>query len=261
MTTKNLDFVLIDDILDLEAAEHLSIASDSKLTSLGPFVEFAYYGYPDRDTYLAPWRDSEIGRNLLAAINASDFDSARNPISGIEKLIEFIPTPRAMEQVAHPKWETFLIRSQNAAESAGIPKHLAQGLIGTLQEMVDNILWHSSAEMSGIAGYRCSPNNFEYVVADAGIGVFASLTANKKWSTVQDPLEALVKALENGVTRCSDEESRGTGFNRLLSSIAKNSCDLRFHSDSACVKYDGIAAQRTGNLKQIAFSAPKIKGS
>jgi hypothetical protein len=69
----------------------------------------------------------------------------------------------------------FLRRLQDAAVQAGFTPQVAKGLTGAFLEMTDNVLIHSQNAGSGIAGYRWSRDCFEYVVADAGIGVLASL--------------------------------------------------------------------------------------
>jgi anti-sigma regulatory factor (Ser/Thr protein kinase) len=257
----NIDFDLVDDILTLSPEVFCNIVQDGRIGPIAPIVEFVYHGYSTIDQRLKSLPISPVAQQLEATIRSEGLDKAHNPISGRPRKFEFIPTPQNEGEVLHPKWAAYLIRAQNAAEDSGIEKHLAQALIGTLEEMADNIVWHSEAPQTGIAGYRAYKGAFEYVVADAGIGILNSLRTNPRWSEIIDPEEAMDAALQNGTTRFPGLTRRGTGFNALVRNIAKKCSDLRFHSDTSCMVFEGISAyQNSLPLRQKKLNLSMIQG-
>lgn len=255
-----LSFDLIDDILALTPYEYHEIAKSYSPDLISPLVELAYHSYSCQGPLRAIWPDAEVVENLAAAMSSIDLDQAANIVTSKHAPFEFIPTPRSAGEILHSKWTSYLIRAKKAAEEAGMLAHFAQALIGTLEEMAENVVSHSYAPMTGIAGYRTGKSSFEYVVADSGIGVLASLKTKACFASLTDPLEALSLAIKSGVSRMPDDLQRGNGFNGLLGNIAKNSCDLRFHSDTACIKFNGIAAQTSGSLVQSNVDAPSVSG-
>jgi hypothetical protein len=182
-------------------------------------------------------------------------------VSSSVRNCEVIELPLTIENTKSPVWTSFLLRAQFAAEKSGVVKKLAHVLIGTLEEMAENVLWHSQAIGTGIAGYKWEPGLFEYCVGDGGVGVLESLRLNPIYVDLEEPLEALHLALRNGVSRFRSEDRRGTGYNALLRNIVKNGCDLRFHTYDAVIEYHGITSFETGTAIKIRdFTAPVLRG-
>jgi hypothetical protein len=71
----------------------------------------------------------------------------------------------------------FLMAARSAAEAAGFATSVAQSLAAALREMESNIHEHSERPESGILAFQAKPSSFEFVAADAGVGVLATLTS------------------------------------------------------------------------------------
>ena len=136
-----IDFDFVDDILNLEPEAYCRAIQKGKVREIAPIVEFVYHAYSTFDRQLRALPNSTATQHLKAAIRSGGLNHANNPISSNPKSLEFIPTPQNANEVSHPKWGSFLIRAQKAAEDSGIEKALS--LIGTFEEMTDNIVWHS----------------------------------------------------------------------------------------------------------------------
>lgn len=105
-------------------------------------------------------------------------------------------------------WTAFLKRSEVTARSIGFAETVAAGIAGAIHELADNVIQHSEAPRSGLVAFAQSPGGFEYVVADAGIGILASLRQAPELRSLRDDLEALPLAVTPGVSR----HGRGIGF-------------------------------------------------
>lgn len=259
--SENITFDLVDDILCLDAQQQIDIVRAARVQDLGPLIEFVFHDHVDRVGRLEAIPACIQTHLLGKTFDAGSLAAAVNPINSFANSVEFIPTPQVDDEVLDPKWAAFLLRAQQAAEASGMSKPFALAVVGTLEEMVDNVLFHSQASNTGIVGYQTSRGSFEYVVADAGIGVLESLRKNPEFAYLEDPLEALAAALESGTTSMPGSIARGTGFNALLRNIAKNNCDLRFHTSSACITFEGIQAfLRSQQIVQNNMQAPPIEG-
>jgi len=78
---------------------------------------------------------------------------------------------------------------------------------------------------------------FEMVIADAGIGIRASLFS--KISVAIDDQTALENALTMGITRYPDGTGHGTGFRTVFDALASLGGTLRFRSGVAALVLDG----------------------
>lgn len=139
-------------------------------------------------------------------------------------------------------WTQFCRKAQEAAEFAGLPKELAQGLVGALRELETNIHEHSGRAQDGVIGFRGTPEAFEFVVADSGIGVLAGLRSAARYSTMTDAGLALKTALTDGQSRLLDvDPDRGFGFHELFVNLANMNGELRFRSDDHALSIDGAS--------------------
>ena len=136
-------------------------------------------------------------------------------------------------------WLQFCHRAQAAAERA-VPKILAQGLVGAMREMEENIHLHSERAQDGIVAFRGNADEFEFVVADSGVGVLQGLRSAARYAYITDAGTALKTALSDGQSRLLDQDlGRGFGFHDLFVSLANLSGELRFRSDDHALTIDG----------------------
>lgn len=150
----------------------------------------------------------------------------------------------------------FAIAVQKSATAAGIPKKMMLRLSSPLSEMFDNIFEHSEAHQTGLAAFRSLPGSFEFVVADLGAGVLASLRRSSRYAHLKEHGEALQSALQPEVSRF-DEPGHGHGFDRLVEGMANMNSELRFRSGDAVVQMTGIGGRRP---EPTVAKRPEING-
>ncbi len=251
-----LDFQILDDILSLADPDSSRELCSVALVGLGPALELLLQ---NPNTVRSIVESAQPSPTIIAINNL--FRNTPQLVTGDILPCEIVRTPPTIEDVDQPVWNSFLIRAQRASEASGAPKNLAQALIGTLQEMSENVVWHSCAANTGLAGYRWTEGIFEYFVGDLGIGVLKSLRQNLLYTYLDNSIDALHLALNNGVSRFPLDANRGTGFNSLLRNIAKNCCDLRFHTSDAVIVYEGIASfMNSTPIKVKDATAPNLSG-
>jgi hypothetical protein len=188
-----------------------------------------------------------------AANNRTTVSSNLQPLS-----VEFTVFPRANAPLVDPVWVGFRKRFEGAAVAAGFQKRLAQGMTAAFGEMADNVIQHSEDVVSGIAGYRWTREEFEYVVADSGIGVLASLRTCPDYSDIADDGRALSTALTPGESRHGKGSGHGTGFKQVFTSLMNHFGKLRFRSGDFSASLDG---QSPGlETAQLAQCPPYYQG-
>ena len=149
-------------------------------------------------------------------------------------------TPHADEDL---RWVAFRQRAQQAAELS-LPKAIAQGLMGAMSEIEENIHLHSQRPETGIIGFQGSPVEFELVVADSGVGILASLRTSPTYTGLDDAGTALRLALQDGTSRLSHTEpNRGHGYRNLFRNVANLNGELRFRSDDQAVTIEGVSPE------------------
>jgi len=112
-------------------------------------------------------------------------------------------------------------------------------ICGAFQEMVDNVLDHSGAPHTGIAGFLGSTEHFEVSVGDAGMGMLASLQSNPALSYLSDAGSAMVVGLADGNSRFGLGQDRGYGFGTLFRALNTLDADLRFRSGDYALEVGG----------------------
>jgi hypothetical protein len=95
----------------------------------------------------------------------------------------------------------FLIAARTAAETSGLVKPVAQCLAAALREMESNIHEHSGAAATGILAFQARPSLFEFVAADCGAGVLATLREDEEFAEFTDHGLAMHAALQENVSR------------------------------------------------------------
>ena len=149
----------------------------------------------------------------------------------------FFPIQRQAEDP--DSWQLFCLEAQQAARAAGFAKRTAQGFVAAMLELEDNIHCHSEALETGFVAFRSARSEFEFVVADRGIGVLKSLRCEPSFANVKDSGAALRLALADGSSRHGEASGHGHGFRPLFVGLANTRGKLRFHSSDHCLEISG----------------------
>jgi hypothetical protein len=147
----------------------------------------------------------------------------------------------------------FLIAARSAAEAAGLAVPIAQSLAAALREMESNIHEHSRAAATGILAFQAHPSVFEFVAADGGVGVLATLREDEEFADLTDNGLALHAALQENVSRYGRRSGHGNGFRDLFLGLAHLNADLRFRSGDHALLISGPQPElKTARLAQKA---------
>lgn len=133
----------------------------------------------------------------------------------------------------------FLMAVRAAAETAGFPKSVAQSLTASLREMESNIHEHSEAAATGILAFQGRPSVFEFVAADSGVGILATLREDQEFGDLTDHGLAMHAALQDDVSRHGRGTGHGQGFRDLFLGLAHLNADLRFRSGDHALLISG----------------------
>jgi hypothetical protein len=237
-----LDFALLDDLALARERMGPAVLGHLRQTSaqrLGPATELCILDrmYPAAPAGLASLRKTPASAVLRAGLNRRGAGAFY--VDEAER-VGAILTERDPYREDPVTWTQFCRRAQEAAEFAGLPKELAQGLVGALRELETNIHEHSGRAKDGVIGFRGTPKAVEFVVADSGIGVLAGLRRAARYSTMTDAGLALKTALADGQSRLLDvDPDRGFGFHELFVNLANLTGELRFRSDDHVLSIDG----------------------
>jgi hypothetical protein len=145
----------------------------------------------------------------------------------------------------------FLMAARSAAETAGLVKPVAQCLAAALREMESNIHEHSGRAKSGILAFQARPSLFEFVAADSGVGVLATLREDEEFADLRDHGLAMHAALQEDVSRYGRASGHGNGFRDLFLGLAHLNADLRFRSGDHALLISGPQPElKTARLAQ-----------
>ncbi len=148
-----------------------------------------------------------------------------------------------------PVWDQWAKHAENAAVGAGLAKGLTAGLMGALGELMDNVFEHSDRPETGLVAYAASEGAFEFVVADAGRGVLASLRENPDFGGLSDCGVALRVAASDGASRYARSTGHGYGIGQLFRALAHDAAELRFRSGDYALRLWGDAPRLTGHVE------------
>lgn len=221
----------------LPSSRYEPLVNKARLQRIGPMVEYAYHHYEESQKYFRP--TCHLGRYFQSSFHSIKRNEPIRDRSVTAKPVEFFSPPIAIEDAGEDNWTNFCRRLLDAAIKAGLSKEFAYGLAGTFEEMTSNLIEHSEKAKTGLVGYRWVENEFEYVVADAGIGVLSSLRSHPDFAWILDSGEALEQAASDGVSRFGRASHRGTGFHSLVFNIANRNSYLRFRSGKHVYTIDG----------------------
>lgn len=237
-SNKHLTFKLLDDVMLLPSDRYKPLINNARVHRIGPLIEYAYHHYDEPDKYFRPICD--LGRYFESRFQSIKLNQVARDVSVTAKAVEFFSPPTTIEDAEEDNWMRFCRRLEDAAMRAGLPKEFAYALAGTFGEMTSNLIEHSNEPGTGLVGYRWHRGEFEYTVADAGLGVLASLRSHPDFAWIADSGEALEQAASDGVSRFGLKSHRGTGFHSLVFNIANRNSYLRFRSGDHVYTIDGI---------------------
>ncbi|ANL49614.1 hypothetical protein AMC87_PB00290 (plasmid) [Rhizobium phaseoli] len=247
----DLDFDLVNDICLAcqEAAITRADLPTSTAHQLGPLLELNHVaprldGVEINGTWLtAPGFDP-----LLAQIGGPRGWHANDMHQGIARVGELADDPLA--------WTAFVHRSRTGAANAGFSADHSAKLVAAIGEVYSNVIEHSDNVSSGYVAYRATSGQFEFVVADQGIGVLESLRTNPKYRSLKDSGAALELALERGTSRHLDS-GHGFGFVPIFVGLANISRVVRFRSgDHARI----TVRERSGRITSATRESARCRG-
>jgi hypothetical protein len=138
-----------------------------------------------------------------------------------------------------------------AAEKTGLVKPVAQCLAAALREMESNIHEHSGRAATGILAFQARPSLFEFVAADSGVGVLATLREDEEFADFTDHGLAMHAALQENVSRYGRASGHGNGFRDLFLGLSHLNADLRFRSGDHALLISGPQPElKTARLAQ-----------
>jgi hypothetical protein len=236
----NLDFANLDDLLaavhfdQLDPSIHLQ---DAITTRIGPVVELLLHAR-SRTLDARALPESQIASTIRSVIGPT------RPGTGSFKSddkthVGFILTARDSENGDPALWYMFLHQAEQAAQRSGLPAQTARHLVAALREMEDNIHVHSERTHDGIVGFRATDQEFEFVVADSGIGALRSLRQHADYADLHDAGRALELVLSEGESRFGRNVGHGTGFRGLFKGLADLNGQLRFRTEDHALTIDG----------------------
>jgi anti-sigma regulatory factor (Ser/Thr protein kinase) len=253
-----LSFHDVDDLGFAGAGVRLSppnLPSDYAAATLGPLLELLHLVGNEvvGDPVAGGWIDLNGAAPLVNAIRSGD-DSWVCPTTGR------LGVMRAVRHGSHRDEQrtSFLMDAKRAARDvAGLPGSSPGQLVGALGELESNIHEHSDNAETGILAFRAASGVFEFVVADSGIGVLASLQSSVEYSSCQDHGKALQLTLTEGTSRFGTGANRGFGFRPLFIGLMNLQGYLRFRSGDHALILDGRSPQvAMARLEQ----KPQLKG-
>ncbi len=229
MVVARAEFVTADDML--REAAHERLAEHGPITiarsgRIGPIAELIFASLQFADQYRSVTVEGGFAANLCKALKSGQpFGSGYHDVAGAFPLGENNPVTSATDI-----WDQWTVHAENIAKSKGLNAHVVASLIGAMGEIQDNVYEHSGAPQTGLVAYAVTPESFEFVVADRGVGVLQTLRQNPSFTDVPDAGVALEEIIKDGVSRFPSETGRGQGFNQLFRSLVGQNAELRFRS-------------------------------
>jgi hypothetical protein len=206
---------------------------------LGPLLELISLA----DAGLLP---ATVLTTSLAANGASPFiEAIRNNrehwLSPENRRMGFIKTVRSGTD-HNTMLTSFLMDAQRAARDvARLPGTTPGQMAAAMEELENNIHEHSDADATGILAFRAARGEFEFVVADRGIGVLSSLRKCSLYASLTDHGAALESALKDGTSRFGLDSNRGHGYRPLFIGLVNLHGSLRFRTGDHALLMDGTS--------------------
>jgi hypothetical protein len=211
---------------------------------IGPLVELAMAAATHPDAYRVVTVEPPVFHQIMRALSDGTISgSGARDRAGAFPLSRFDPDG---DQIL---WDQWAKHAENAAVGAGLAKGLVGGLLGALGELQDNVFEHSGRPETGVVAYAASEDAFEFVVADAGRGVLASLRENSEFAGLEESGTALRIAASDGASRYARDTGHGYGIGQLFRALAHDAAELRFRSGDHALRLWGDAPSLTGRVE------------
>lgn len=247
----NLTFDVVDDLVGAYTRGRLTGAPTARYaaTDICPLIELMMEASDGRTGPLLKtnWLDTVTQTDLRSALAGNQniwLDETRRRgfmRTTFDPLVEADDVQR----------NRFLIAARSAAETSGLPKAVAQYLAAALREMESNIHEHSGAAATGILAFQARSSLFEFVAADGGYGVLATLREDEEFVDLNDHGLAIHAALQENVSRYGRMSGHGNGFRDLFLGLAHLNADLRFRSGDHALLISGPQPElKTARLAQ-----------
>ena len=249
-TIETLTFDLVDDICLAVRCGRVSLADLPQMTtrSLGALLELAH-SLPI-ETGDQSWLVDERFQPILNARSNGGRRYQEGDIHlGYVAVSDFLKDETVETD--------FYNRARRAAEFAGFGKSDAAQFVAAIVELYNNIFEHSRAVQSAYVAFAAYENCFEFVVADAGVGVLQSLKSSSLYSSLGDDGSALELALTEGVSRHDKEPDRGRGFRPILVGLANLSEKLRFRSGDHAREMERLS---DGSIPAVTRQKSELSG-
>jgi hypothetical protein len=217
----------------------------SRSGRIGPLVEMAMAVSASPSAYDRVRFDPPVFQRVVNALEKGQISGAgARDRAGVFPLSRY--DPAAEQQLV---WDQWAKHAENAAVGAGLAKGLVAGLMGALGELQDNVYEHSGRPDTGLVAYATGSRTFEFVVADAGMGMLASMRQNPEFAGLRDSGEALRAAASDGASRFARSTGHGFGIGRLFRALAHDTAELRFRSGDHAMRLWGDAPSLTGHVE------------
>lgn len=243
-------FEATDDLLWQAVAGRLptlGVVTLGRSGRIGPLVELAMATAALPDAFSAVTVEPPAFHQIIHALREGAVSGAgARDRAGAFPLSRHDPEGDGPERL---RWDQWAKHAENAAIAAGLARGLAAGLMGALGELLDNVFEHSGRPESGVVAYAASDGAFEFVVADAGRGVLASLRENPEFANLTDSGTALRVAASDGASRYARSTGHGYGIGRLFRALAHDAAELRFRSGDRALRLWGDAPSLTGQVE------------
>jgi hypothetical protein len=255
VSRSELTFNIVDDLAEAYLRHQLGAPSPGQSfvpIDLGPLMELALQSSNGRigpllgSAWVARSGHAEFRQHLASHANRW-FDNAND--TGFQRTT-FNPLDEGDDAVR----TGFLLAASRAAQRAGYPLATAQTLAAAIREMESNVHEHAELTETGILAFHAQPSVFEFVVADCGVGVLATLHESPDYPDLNDHGVALQEVLKPGVSRYGRGAHRGNGFRDLFNGLASLNADLRFRSGDHALTISGPHPElKTARLAQKPF--------
>lgn len=241
------DFDGVDDLLSAAQRGRLGEIGPISLQPsgrLGPLAEFLLAVEASANELSIVNVDVPFATDLRAAIREGGISGSRY---GARAGAFSLSADNA--SLESPEWHHWCLRAEQAAIRIGLPKPLAAAIIGAMVELRENIDVHSGRPRSGLVAYGATSTHFEIVVADAGMGVLASLRQSPEFCDIVDSGDALRVAISDGNSRFGMSSGHGYGMGQMFRALANHDGELRFRSLDHALTVRGHSPSLTGTVE------------
>lgn len=248
MQSRELTFDIVDDLVAAYRRGKTPAPNGNdrfSASSISPLVELAFSS-AQASLLASPWLDPFTQADLRSVLRGTQslwFDTL-----GRRGVMRTIFSPLRKEDDV-PRTQ-FLMAARKSAETAGLPATVAQYMAAALKEMESNIREHSERPETGLLAFQAAHGSFEFVAADRGVGVLATLREADEFRSLTDHGRALHLTLQEGVSRRGRDPGHGNGFRDLFAGLQSLSADLRFRSGDHALLINGARA----DLKQARLA-------